>query len=148
MTDIDPQAIEQMAQAVGTMSDEDVQSFASAQPGGPRALLQQVFDGMCSAYNAEKAAGLDAVVQWEITTSEGPLTYHLRMGQTCEVSEGEAETPRVTLKMGLPDFLRLVLGALDGIQAFMSGKLQLVGDVFFAQSFQTYFDRPAGAGAS
>jgi putative sterol carrier protein len=45
----------------------------------------------------------------------------------------------VTLGMALPDFLRFITGKLDGMQAFMSGKLKLAGDMMFAQTMQTWF---------
>ena len=48
----------------------------------------------------------------------------------------------MTLGLSLPDFLRLILGSLDGMQAFMSGKLKIGGDVMLAQVMQSWFDRP------
>ena len=41
--------------------------------------------------------------------------------------------------MALPDFLRFLTGQLDGMQAFMTGKLKLSGDMMFAQSMQAWF---------
>ena len=58
---------------------------------------------------------------------------------TCKVEPGAAETPRLTLTLELPDFLRFVAGQLDGMQAFMSGKLKLGGDIMLAQTMQTWF---------
>jgi putative sterol carrier protein len=50
----------------------------------------------------------------------------------------------VTLGLSLPDFLRLILGQLDGMQAFMGGKLKLSGEIMLAQTMQSWFDRPGG----
>jgi putative sterol carrier protein len=61
----------------------------------------------------------------------------------CEVERGMAESPRVSIKMGVGDFLRLIAGRLNGMTAFMSGKLKVSGDLFFAQTFQTWFVRPS-----
>jgi putative sterol carrier protein len=58
---------------------------------------------------------------------------------TCTVAQGNAEPARVTLGMTLPDFLRFLTGKLDGMQAFMTGKLKLSGDMMFAQSMQAWF---------
>jgi putative sterol carrier protein len=46
----------------------------------------------------------------------------------------------VTLTFSLADFLRFVAGQLDGMQAFMAGKLQLAGDMMFATTLQTWFN--------
>jgi putative sterol carrier protein len=63
----------------------------------------------------------------------------------CEVERGSAESPRVTIKMSVADFVRLITGRLNGMQAFMTGKLKVGGDLFFAQTFQSWFDRPAAS---
>jgi putative sterol carrier protein len=55
------------------------------------------------------------------------------------VAKGAGESPRVTLGLALADFVRFVSGKLDGMQAFMAGKLKLTGDMFFAQTMQTWF---------
>ena len=34
----------------------------------------------------------------------------------------------------LPNFLRLMIGELDGMQAFMSGKLKVSGDIMVSQN--------------
>ena len=47
----------------------------------------------------------------------------------------------MTLGQSLPDFLRFIAGELDGMQAFMSGKLRLSGDLMFAQNMQRWFNR-------
>ena len=60
----------------------------------------------------------------------------------CEIERGRAESPRVTIRMGLADFLRLITGGANGMQLFMTGKLKVPGDLFFAQTYQSWFDRP------
>ena len=57
-------------------------------------------------------------------------------------SKGRAESPRVTIRIALADFLRLITGDANGMQLFMTGKLKVSGDLFFAQTYQSWFDRP------
>ena len=45
----------------------------------------------------------------------------------------------MTIGLALPDFLRLIAGELDGMQAFMQGKLKLQGDMMFAQQVPQMF---------
>ena len=51
----------------------------------------------------------------------------------------------MSIKMGVADFVRLITGKLNGMQAFMTGKLKVGGDLFFAQTFQSWFDRPTSS---
>ena len=62
----------------------------------------------------------------------------------CEIDKGRAESPRVTIRIALADFLRLITGNANGMQLFMTGKLKVSGDLFFAQTYQSWFDRPQG----
>ena len=116
-------------------------SMCSRLSPGYKASLDQAFEGMAAAYNPAKATR-EAVFQWDVATPEGVETYTVRCGDTCTVEHAKAESPTVTLGLSLPDFLRLILGQLDGMQAFMSGKLKLTGDVTLAQVMQSWFDRP------
>ena len=78
-----------------------------------------------------------------MTVGGSPHTYQLKIGGgTCEVVKGRADPPRVTLTLALPDFLRLVAGKLPPVEAFMTGKLKLQGDVMIATAMQVWFPRP------
>ncbi len=138
---LDPDQVQQLAEVVQSLGDDDLLEVLAAQPGGYKASLDQAFEGMAAAYNPAKATR-EAVFQWDVATPEGVETYTVRCGDTCTVQHGKAESPTVTLGLSLPDFLRLILGQLDGMQAFMSGKLKLTGDVMLAQVMQSWFDRP------
>ncbi len=138
---LDPDQVQQLAEAVQSLGDDDLLEVLAAQAGGYKASLDQAFEGMAAAYNPAKATR-EAVFQWDVATPEGVETYTVRCGDTCTVQHGKAESPTVTLGLSLPDFLRLILGQLDGMQAFMSGKLKLTGDVMLAQVMQSWFDRP------
>ena len=48
---------------------------------------------------------------------------------TCRVEAGRAEKPTTTLTMASGDFLALIAGKLDGMQAFSAGKLKVEGDI-------------------
>ena len=54
---------------------------------------------------------------------------------------GSERPATVTLSLSLPNFLRLIAGELNGMQAFMSGALKLKGDMMLAQTMQTWFDQ-------
>jgi len=121
-------------------SDEEINAFVKAQ--GIDTILQQIFNGMAQAFVPEAAAGQSAVVQYDVTADDGAHSYQLKVDNgKCTVVKGASDPARVTLGLSMPDFLRLIAGKLDGMQAFMGGKLRLGGDMMFAQVMQTWFKR-------
>jgi putative sterol carrier protein len=119
-------------------SDDEINQGVAAL--GVDKVLGQVFDGMVQAFQPDKATGQTAVIGWDITSPEGTHSYQLDVADgTCTLSQGTEKAARVTMGMALPDFLRMSTGQLDGMQAFMTGKLKLSGDMMFAQSMQAWF---------
>jgi putative sterol carrier protein len=142
MSQIDPSDFSSLKQAVEQRSNEELVGAIQQQDGGVEAVLAKVFAGMSESFNPEKAAGQQAVVQYEIGAPDGSHEYVMRIADgRCEVDEGRAESPRVTIRIGLADFLRLITGSANGMQLFMTGKLKVSGDLFFAQTYQSWFDR-------
>ena len=48
-------------------------------------------------------------------------------------------TMLLALTLAAPDFLRLITGKLNGVNAFMSGKLKLKGDMGLAMKLGSLF---------
>ncbi|WP_293368795.1 SCP2 sterol-binding domain-containing protein [Nevskia sp.] len=89
-----------------------------------------------AAFDASAAAGTDAVVQFAISTP----AHLVIKGGACEVVEGSAGNADVTLTMDDDDLVSLLKGDLNGMTAFMTGKLQLDGDMMLAQRMTSFFD--------
>ena len=143
MSQIDASDFAALKQAVESRSNEELVGDIQQQEGGIDGVLEQVFAGMAGSFNPEKAAGQQADVQYEITGPDGTHEYAMRIADgRCEIDPGRAESPRVSLRIALADFLRLITGAANGMQLFMTGKLKVSGDLFFAQTYQSWFDRP------
>ena len=146
MTSFEVGTIEQLTAAVDSMSNEQLTEAVRQHEGGADRVLDQVFEGMRQAFDPAKAAGQAAVVQYEIAAPDGPRNFLMRVADgRCQIERGSAENPRVSIRIGLADFGRLVAGRLNGMQAFMSGKLKVSGDLFFAQTYQAWFNRPAAS---
>jgi len=132
----------QLAELVKGLSDEELQKQVSDL--GEDEVLKNIFVGMQDAFRPEKAQGVNSTIQYDIDTSTATKQWTVTIENgTCVTSEGPAADPRLTLKIGLVDFIRLILGQADGTQLFMSGKLKLQGDMMFAMQMQGFFDRPA-----
>ena len=133
----------ELAALIEGRSDEEI--TRGVEERGVESVLDGVFQGMADAFLPDKAAGQSAIVQYDVTVAGQPHTYQLKIGGgRCEIVKGRADTPRVTLTLALPDFLRVVAGRLPPVQAFMSGKLKLSGDMMIATAMQGWFPQ-AGA---
>jgi putative sterol carrier protein len=89
-----------------------------------------------AALNAEAAAGTDAVIQFNSSQPH----YVTIKGGSATVTAGSASSPDVTLTMEDDDLIALMKGELNGMTAFMTGKLQLDGDLMLAQRISGLFD--------
>jgi putative sterol carrier protein len=143
MPEIDASEYEALTRTVKSLPADQLLATITAQEGGAKGLLDQIFNGMAGAFRPEKAAGQSATVQFDIDTPEGLQQYAFAVANgTCTVQHGPASSPRTTIKTSLVDFLKLITNNLNPMQAFMTGKLKVTGDVFFAQTAMNWFDRP------
>merc|ERR1712060_875785 len=101
------------------------------------AMSKAIFDMIEAAIKAKggelvKMGG--AVFQLVISDggADGKLCLDLKNGNGSAV-RGEGEKPDVTITMADADFVAMSEGKLDGMQAFMSGKLKIAGNMMLAQ---------------
>ncbi len=60
-------------------------------------------------------------------------------GGRCEVTEGTHKSPTTTIKMADKDFVKLIAGELNGMEAFTRGKLKVGGDLMKSQLIERLF---------
>jgi putative sterol carrier protein len=131
----------ELAASIEGRSDEEIEKGIEAQ--GTETVLDQIFAGMAEAFLPAKAAGQSAVIQYDVKAGGKAHSYQLKVADgTCQIAKGAGGPARVTLGLSLADFMRLVSGKLNGMQAFMSGKLKMQGDMMFAQTMQGWFQPP------
>jgi putative sterol carrier protein len=94
---------------------------------------------MPKAFLPEKAPGLDAVIQFKFTGAEAGDWFATIKGDKCTVEKGVHATPKMTLTADSADYVKIFTGELDGMQAFMQGKLKLAGDLNLAMKLMTMF---------
>jgi len=129
---------DELAAMIEGKTDDEINAGVAER--GTEKVLSQIFEYMAGRFQPDRAGNQSAVIGWDITSPEGTHSYQLKVADgTCTVTPGSAEPARVTLGMALPDFLRFLTGQMDGMQAFMTGKLKLSGDMMFAQSMQAWF---------
>ncbi len=101
--------------------------------------VKEIFTGMPGVFNRNAAAGLNAVFQYHISGDEKGDWYVTVKDQTCTISQGVHASPTVSLSLADKDWIAMCNGELDGMSAFMGGKLKLSGDIMLAQRIATLF---------
>ena len=108
-------------------------------------VLSRVFEGMTKAFLPQKAGTQSAVIQWDIKAKNQVSPYQIKVADgKASFQKGTPDTPRVTLAVELPNFLRLITGKMNGQQAFFTGKLKVSGDMMFAMTQEGWFDKNWG----
>ncbi|MEE9420394.1 MAG: SDR family NAD(P)-dependent oxidoreductase [Desulfatiglandaceae bacterium] len=110
---------------------------ATADSGGP--TVSEIFAGMTSVFQADQAAGVDVVFQFDISGEGGGSWQVIVKDGACEVAEGSHGSPTTTVKMGDEDFVKMITGELNAMSAYTSGKLKIQGDLMKSQLIEKLF---------
>lgn len=94
---------------------------------------------MPGAFIPEKAPGLDAIIQFKFTGAEAGDWYAVIKDGKCAAERGVHASPKLTLTVDSGDYIRILTGELDGMQAYMHGKLKLTGDLNLAMKLTQIF---------
>ena len=101
--------------------------------------VKETFEAMATRFRPERAQGLQTVIQYDITGDQGGTWNAVIKDGACNVSQGAAANPNLTLTMSSQDWLDMTGGKLSGQMAFMSGKLKLKGDMGLAMKVGSLF---------
>ena len=101
--------------------------------------IETLMSKMPAAFIPEKAPGLDAVIQFKFTGDEPGDWFAAIKDGKCVVERGVHEAPKMTLTADSSDYVKIFTGELDGMQAFMQGKLKLAGDLNLAMKLTQMF---------
>ncbi len=101
--------------------------------------VKEVMDGMSGAFQADKAAGVTATIQFKFTgAEEGNYVVKVADGK-CEVDEGETDSATVTINSPSDVWLKISRRELDGATAFMSGQFTFTGDMGVLMQMGSWF---------
>jgi len=91
-----------------------------------------------AAENNDAATAPNAIYQFKITGDGGGEYYlDLQKGKTSDfVGKGTHDGPGATITVSDEDWLGMINGTLNPMQAFMSGKIKIDGDMTLAMSLQ------------
>ena len=102
--------------------------------------ISDLMKKMPEAFLPEKAQGVNALVHFKFTGEEaGEWNATIADGK-CEVAKGiPSKQPTMTLTADSTDYVKIFTGELDGMSAFMQGKLKLGGDLNLAMKLMQMF---------
>lgn len=106
--------------------------------------LQALMQLAVSAFQPEKAAGIDARVQFHITGDRGGDWVGTIRDQKLSVDQGTIPSPNLTLSADTTDIFNILGGKISPMRAFMLGKVQMKGDMNLAMRLLNLFKRPEG----
>lgn len=102
--------------------------------------VSQLMEKMPGAFLREKAQGVNATIHFKFTGDDaGEWNANIADGKVT-VAQGEpADKATMTLTADSNDYVRIFTGELDGMQAFMQGKIKLGGDLNLAMKLMQMF---------
>ena len=112
-------------------------SAASKEPS--TSTPQQVFDGMRQSFQANKAKGVHARYQWELSGPNGGEWWIDVKDGTYQMGKGKIDNPSVTFITSDADWVAMSNGKLKGTWAFMTGRLKVRGSQAVARKLNEIF---------
>lgn len=103
--------------------------------------VRSIFEKMPETFIKEKAVGLNAIVQFDITGEGGGQWYAAIVDGELTVQEGIHPDKQLTLMASAPDYIAISTGEFSDQLAFMTGKIRAKGDLKLAMKMQSIFSR-------
>ena len=101
--------------------------------------VKETFEAMASRFRADKAAGTNAVIQYDVSGDGGGTWHAVIKDGACTVNTGAAASANLTLQIAGQDWLDMLSGKQSGQMLFMSGKLKVKGDMGLAMKLGSMF---------
>ncbi|MBB3332372.1 putative sterol carrier protein [Halomonas campaniensis] len=94
-------------------------------------------DKLQSRFDPQAASGMDEVFQFHF--SDAGSHYLTVKDGALEIQEGEHDDPSVSLSMSTDTLKGIMTGEVNGMTAFMTGKLKATGNVMLATRLTSLF---------
>lgn len=104
------------------------------------ATPQELFDRLADQIDPEKAKDLNATLLFDLGGENGGQWHVALKDGAVKVNQGSVSDPTATVKMDAQDYVDLVAGRLNPVNAFMTGKVKVEGDLNAVMKFQTLFN--------
>ena len=101
--------------------------------------VAESFEAMPGVFNPAAAAGMTKTLQWNITGEETGIWAFQIIDGAGKMIPGGVEKPDITFTVSDKDWLSITEGKLDAMNAFMTGKLKIAGDMMLAMKVPNLF---------
>ena len=99
--------------------------------------VEDLMKKMPDAFLAEKAEGVDAVIQFHL--GEGGDWVCTIRDQACTAEPGTTDDPNLTLTAEAGDYIDMITGELNPMTAIATKKVVLKGDLNLAMKYMNLF---------
>lgn len=99
--------------------------------------MSTTLEKLKSRFNPEAAEGMNEIFQFHFSDA-GSHYLHIQDG-TLDVQEGEHDDPSVSLSLSTDTLKGIMNGDINGMTAFMTGKLKATGNVMLATKLTSLF---------
>ncbi|MGP9665395.1 SCP2 sterol-binding domain-containing protein [Halomonas sp. AOP22-C1-8] len=100
-------------------------------------MSNSTLDKLKARFNSDAAEGMDEVFQFHF--EDAGDHYLVIKDRALDVQEGEHDDPSVSLSMGTDTLKGIMTGDINGMTAFMTGKLKATGNVMLATKLTSLF---------
>ena len=101
--------------------------------------IREVMKGMPGAFRPDQAAGVNGTIQFNFTGAEpGDWVVEVAGGR-CQVREGVANQPGVTINSPSDVWLKISRRELDAATAFIGGQFTFTGDLAILRQLVDWF---------
>lgn len=98
-----------------------------------------IYEQMISRFNPEKAQGVNAVIQFDLSGDNGGQFWVKIADGNIDAAEGQTESPNITIRSSMDTWLEVASGKANVISAFMMGRLKVQGDMGLGIKMQSMF---------
>ena len=101
--------------------------------------VKSTFPEMMERFIPEKADGVNATIAIDLSGENGGSFWIRVADGSAESGAGEQSDATMTVKATADDWHAVATGQMNAMQAFMTGKLKIMGDMGLAMKMQTMF---------
>ena len=98
-----------------------------------------LFPEMIESFLPEKASGINATILFDLSGDNGGFFWIKIADGEAETGAGELGDAAMTVRASADDWFAVATGQMNPMQAFMTGKLKILGDMGLAMKMQTMF---------
>jgi len=102
--------------------------------------IEQIMTNTPRVFKPEAAEGVNTVVQFNFTGAEASEWFVAVQDGQCTSERGTASSSNMTMTIDSQDYIDIISGKSNAMNAFMQGKVKVAGDMMMAMKFPTFFE--------